>query len=53
MEIYNENSEKVKGAKTGTFTTKIISIRKVNGSKYIPAIRPKNKLLNIKNIQYG
>ena len=48
MEIYNENSEKVKGAKTGTFTTKIISIRKVNGSKYIPAIRPKNKLSKYK-----
>lgn len=43
MERYNENSEKVKGAKTGTFTTQIISISKTNGSKYIPSNRPVNE----------
>jgi len=36
MEDYNEESEKVKNAKNGTFSTKIISISKTNGSKYVP-----------------
>ena len=48
MESYNENSEKVKEAKTGTFTTQIISISKTNGSKYIPADRPVNERSNYK-----
>ena len=48
MEIYNENSEKVKSAKTGTFTTQIISISKTSGSKYIPADRPVNERSNYK-----
>ena len=48
MEIYNENSEKVKSAKTGTFTTQIISISKTSGSKYIPADRPVNESSNYK-----
>ena len=49
MEIYNENSGKVKSAKTGTFTTQIISISKTSGSKYIPADRPINERSNYKN----
>ena len=48
MENYNENSEKVKEAKTGTFTTQIISISKTNGSKYIPTDRPLNERSNYK-----